>query len=192
MTTDQPEANEPTAHLAPPASPATATTAAPARRSGQGKPGFCKICVFPGAQFLNARHAREGLNAKQAAEFAKTLDPSFGFTRQTWYAHVEHITHPLVTAADAARNAPVIVPKTNTGALEMIRDIGMKRAVEHPDEVTVDHAIKAASELNKREVGTDKVMVVLAKILSGEQPAEAIVGEWHEVPTELLEDTNGS
>lgn len=150
---------------------------------GQGKPGFCKICVHPGAQFLNARYEREGkaFNAARAAEFAKQLDPTFSFTRATWYAHLEHITHPLVTAADAARSAPVLVPKTNTGVLEAIRDIGIKRAVENPDEVTVDHALKAASELNKKQAGTDNVLIVFAKVLSGEQPAETIVGEWSEV-----------
>lgn len=165
--------------------------------NGQGKPGYCKLCTFAGAQFLNARYEREGkdaFNAARALEFAQTLDPSFSFTRSVWYAHTKHITHPLVTAADAARNSPVVVPKTNVGALEMIRDIGMKRAVDNPDEVTVDHAIKAATELNKKQAGTDNVFIAFAKVLSGEQPAEIIVGEWREIgPAEpQQEDSLGS
>jgi hypothetical protein len=151
---------------------------------GQGKPGFCKICVFPGAQFLNARYERDGkdaFNAARALEFAKTLDPTFTFTRSTWYEHVKHITHPLVTAADAARNSPVVVPKTTIGGLEMVRDVALARAAEHPEEITIDHGLKAMAELNKKQAGTDNVLIVFAKVLSGEQPAEAIVGEWHEV-----------
>lgn len=157
--------------------------------SARGKPGYCKICVHPGAQFINARHAREELNAKQAVEFAKQLDPDFTFTRQTWYSHLEHITHPLVTAVDEARKNPVVVPKTNTGALEMLRDLGMKRAVEHPEEVTVDIGFKAAAELNRKQTGTDNVLILLAKVISGEQPADVIAGEWSEVPQIESEDT---
>lgn len=150
----------------------------------RGKPGYCKICDFEGATFLNRKHADdpEGFNAKRALEFAKTLDASFTFTRQTWYSHVEHITHPLVTAARAARNSPVVVPKTTTGALEAIRDIGMKNILDHPEDVTPDHALRAASELNKKQSGTDNVLIVLAKVLSGESSSEAIVGEWRELP----------
>ena len=154
--------------------------------AGRGKPGFCKICVHPASQFLNARVEREGkdvFNAARAAELAQTIDPDFKFNRQTWYSHLEHITHPLVTAAENAKKSPVVVPKTNTGVLEAIRDIGMKNAVEHPEDITVDHALKAAAELNKRQTGTDDVIVVFAKIMSGEQPAEIVVGEWSELPS---------
>lgn len=153
--------------------------------TGQGKPGFCKICVHPGAQFLNKKVAqlgRDEFNAAKARSFAIELDPEFKFTRQTWYSHLEHITHPLVTAADAARSKPVVVPKTNIGGLEMIRDIALTRAAEHPEEVTVDHGLKALSELNRQQRGTDDVLIVFAKVISGDQPAEVIVGEWHEIP----------
>jgi hypothetical protein len=162
--------------------------------NGQGKPGFCKICVHPAAQFLNGRYEREGkaFNAKVAADFAKTLDPKFTFTRQTWYAHLEHITHPLVTAVEESKRHPVVVPKTNTGVLEAIRDLGIRRAIENPEEVTVDHALKAATELNRKQTSTDEVLIVFAKVLSGEQPAEVIVGEWRELPPSEQEDSNVS
>lgn len=161
--------------------------------AGRGKPGFCKICVHPAAQFLNARVEREGkdtFNAARASELAKQIDPDFKFNRQTWYSHLEHITHPLVTAADAARNSPVIVPKTTTGGLEMIRDVGLQNALADPTSITVDHALKAMTELNKKQTGTDNVLVLIAKVMSGEQSADTIVGEWSEVPA-LEEDPNG-
>lgn len=159
--------------------------------TGQGKPGFCKICVHPAAQFLNARVERDGkdvFNAAKASAFAKELDPNLKFARQTWYAHLEHITHPLVTAADGARSKPVIVPKTNVGGLEMIRDIGLTRAAEHPEEVTIDHGLKAMAELNKQQRGTDDVIVVFAKVMSGEISPDEIVGEWKELPAGTQED----
>jgi hypothetical protein len=157
---------------------------------GQGKPGFCKICVHPGAQFLNARRQRDGeeFNAARALAFAKELDPKFTFTRQTWYSHLEHITHPLVTAVEESKKNPVIVPKTNTGVLEAFRDLGMRRALEHPEEVTPELGFKAAAELNKKQSSTDNVMVIFAKVLSGEQPAEFVVGEWTEALPSSQED----
>lgn len=162
----------------------------PAVSNGQGKPGFCKICVHPAAQFLNARVEREGkdvFNAARAAELAKELDLTF--SRQTWYAHLDHITHPLVTAVEESKKNPVIAPKTTTGALEMIRDLGIKRAIENPEEVTVDHGLKAMAELNKKATSTDSVTIVLAKIMSGEVAPEVIVGEWTEALPGSQEDS---
>lgn len=150
----------------------------------KGSPGACKICEWEGSAFLNRKYAAdtEGFNAAKAAAFAKTLDPEFTFNRQTWYAHVTHITHPIVSAVKKASQNPIVVPKTNTGVLEAIRDLGIRRAVENPEEVTVDHALRAASELNRKQSGTDNVLIVFAKVLSGEVQAEAIVGEWSEAP----------
>ncbi len=152
--------------------------------SGKGKPGYCKICDHPAASFINGRREREGeaFNAKLASEFAQTLDPDFKFTRQTWYAHLEHITHPLVTAHKRALANPTIVPKTTIGGLELIRDLGLQRAAEHPEEVTIDHGLKALTELNRKQATTDEVLVVIAKVLSGQESAEVIVGEWRELP----------
>lgn len=159
---------------------------------GQGKPGFCKICVHPGAQFINARREREGeaFNARLASDMASSLDPDFKFTRQTWYAHLDHITHPLVTAVEKSKRNPVITPKTTTGVLESIRDMGMQNAIENPETVTVDHALKAATELNRKGQTVDEVVIVMAKVMSGQVRAEEIVGEWREVPAlETQEDT---
>ena len=151
--------------------------------NGRGKPGFCKICIHPAAQFLNKRYEAEGedFNAAKAARLAKEIDSDFSFSRQTWYSHLEHITHPLVTAVEDAKKHPVVVPKTNEGVLEAIRDIGMRRAAEHPDEVGVDHALKAASILAQKQPKSDSIVVLLAKVISASPPPEIIEGEFTEV-----------
>lgn len=77
----------------------------------------------------------------------------------------------------------MIVPKTNVGVLEAIRDIGMKRAAEHPEEVTVDHALKAATALEQRKGGTDNIIVLLAKAMNSVPQLEAeVIGEYKELP----------
>lgn len=158
--------------------------------TGVGKPGYCKICDSQAATFLNAKVAADpkGFNAAKAQEFVAGLGIGLTFNRQTWYEHVKHITHPLITHAKAAQESPVIQPKTNQGVLEMIRDIGMKRAIDHPDEVTVDHAIKAAGALEARKLGSDNVIILLAKFMAQQKPeeltGETIQGKWRELPSE--------
>lgn len=125
----------------------------------------------------------QGKNAGECQRWAKDIDPAFTFSRATYYTHREHITSPLIPAAEAARRSPSIVPQTNVGVLEAIRNIGAQRALEHPEEVTVDHALKAASALEARKGGTDNWVILLAKAMQ-ETPlleTEVVVGEFRDV-----------
>lgn len=151
-----------------------------AEGTGRGKPGYCKICDSPYADAINKLIAQE----KNEAETKRTIqliDSDFTWNRATFYAHKGHVTHPLVTHQKQALAEPAVAPKTTRGVLEAIRDIGMKRAIDNPEEVTVDHALRAASELNRTEKKTDDIRIVLAKIIAG-GPTEVIEGEFEEVP----------
>lgn len=152
-----------------------------AEGSGKGKPGYCKICDSPWAEAINRLIAQDN-NEAETKRAIQVIDPDFTWNRQTFYGHKKHVTHPLVTHAKAAQENPVVVPKTNRGVLEAIRDIGMQRAVENPDEVTVDHALRAAAELNKTENKADGALMILIKTISGGQAPEVIEGDWSEVP----------
>lgn len=143
--------------------------------------GQCKLCSSAHRDAINALIA-QGKNEAQTKRVIREIDPQFTWTRQTFYTHQDHITHPLVTYADEARHSPVVVPKTNIGALEMIRDIGMRRAVEHPSEVTIDHALKAADTLEKKRDVRGSVWVILAKALNHQLPEE-IQGEFTVLPS---------
>jgi hypothetical protein len=73
----------------------------------------------------------------------------------------------------------------------MIRELGMRKAIENPEEVTVDHALKAASILQAAEKKGDNILVVLAKAVMAEPPddivglisqgADVVEGEYEEV-----------
>lgn len=152
-----------------------------AEGTGKGKPGYCRLCDSPWAAAINALVAQDK-NEAEVKRSIQQIDPAMTWNRQTFYNHKKHITSPLITHARAAQENPVVAPKTNRGVLEAIRDIGMKRAMENPDEITVDHALRAAAELNKTENKTENWMVVLAKTIAGGPATEVIEGEFSEVP----------
>lgn len=144
--------------------------------------GYCKICSSPYAAAVN----KLIVDGKNAADAQRAVEPlGLTFTRHTFYKHKDdHVTHPLITAVARAKRQPLVVPKSNAGALEMIRELGMRKAIENPDEVTVDHALKAASILQQSEKKGDNILVVLAKAVMAEPPediAGLIEGEYTEV-----------
>jgi hypothetical protein len=111
------------------------------------------------------------------------VDPTIYWARPTYYAHKEHITHPLITAVELARKNPIVVPKTNRGALEMVRDVGMARIANDPSLITPDHVLKSLSIMESSKRPVENLFVVLAKLMvapSGES-AEVIVGDFTEV-----------
>lgn len=159
------------------------------RASGFGKVGFCKICAHPGAQFINAAIVRAAntkpMNAAEMLDYMKMLDPEFKADRHTFYKHQkEHLTSPLVTAVQKTKDSGErILPKSNAEALEMVRDLGMKTAIENPETIGVDHALRAISEMEKKKGGVENLWVMLSRVQSGENPQLVIQGEYKEIET---------
>jgi len=158
-----------------------------------GSIGYCKICDFRFAEILNRKLADEGekkFTAAAAQRFAAELEPGYSFDRETWRKHKAHITHPLVTLQKQALANPVIVPKTNQGKLEAIADIGIQRALENPETVSVDHALKALGILEQKKDRKENIWVILAKAITGQQAEvnDYIEGEFRVVEPPALED----
>lgn len=149
---------------------------------GASREGYCKICSSPYAAAVN-KLIVDGKNAAEVGRQVSNL--GLTFTRHTFYKHKDdHVTHPLITAVKRAQRNPLVVPKSNHGALEMIRELGMRKAVDNPEEVTIDHALKAAQILQASEKKGDNILVVLAKAVMAEPPddiAGLIEGEYEEV-----------
>lgn len=157
------------------------------RGSGYGRVGYCKVCAHDGAQFLNAAIVRaendgKPMTAKQMLEYMRVLDPDFNYDRHGFYKHKsDHLTSPLVTAVEKTRReSPKILPKSNSEALEMVRDLGMQSAIDNPESIGVDHALRAISEMEKKSNGPEQFWVMLSRVQGGERP-EIIVGEYAEV-----------
>lgn len=107
---------------------------------------------------------------------------TFGFTfgRDTWANHKAHsqTTEQRVIQAHqiVAADKPVkIARSTNDQFLEAIRDIGMTKAVNDPDSITIDQALKATQILeNRKDKGGDGLRVLI-NIMTGHSPQPVIV-----------------
>ena len=152
-----------------------------------GKQGFCKLCSIRDAQAqLDLdQHIRDGWNAGQVGRWLKSRY-EITATRQTIYSHQDHVKHPrdrLVTAVQrtqqrALSTRPVA---SNEQFLEAIRDIGYQRAMDNPEEVTVDQSIKAASILAGSKRSGGEITLILARVSLGDYAPDVIEGEVVEV-----------
>ena len=149
------------------------------------KTGFCSICKNPKVKVVNEVIAGGG---SYSAALERAEEAGFRFSKGTFFKHKAHATSPLLTDAEKARKNP-IVPSSNKAVLEAIRDLGMKKALENPDAVTVSQALRAASILADKEPRQEGILVVLAKELQG-RPPEVIEGEFTELP--MLETKEAS
>jgi hypothetical protein len=158
---------------------------------GFGKPGFCKICAHEAAPRL-IKAARDGLNAAQAQEIASVH--GLTFNRQTWYEHRKHAQtagQRVVQAAEKVRREGALTIRDiqkhdNTTVLEAIRDLGMARALENPEDVTVDQALKAASILEQRkDRGGDQLNILVAFVTGTDTPTVVVERK----PAEVIEGT---
>jgi hypothetical protein len=151
--------------------------------------GWCSLCKSPYVAAINTL-IKQGKNAGEAARAMAAFDVKFD--RHTFYKHKPHIEDPMTTAVERARETALAegVPKSTRAVLERIRDLGMANALNNPEEVTVDHALKAASELNKQESKGEGVLIILAKAAMGVAQVESpayIDGEYTDVAPRLLE-----
>lgn len=155
-------------------------------RAGFGKQGYCRLCSFQDLKQLNDK-IKAGWNARQVKDW---LVANYGvtFSRQTFYTHKdEHMTRPedrIVSAVEKAQRKELMLPRvsSNEQYLEAIRDIGYQRAVENPEEVTIDHGLKAAQILASQKRGGGDITILLAKVFTGGESPEVIIeGEAREL-----------
>lgn len=148
------------------------------------KTGFCSLCKHPKVTSLNnAIKAGKGFTV-----VLREMEQEFGltFAKRTFLKHKEHIEAPLLTAAENARKESLVGPRNNRAVLEAIRDLGMQKALENPEAVKIDHALRAAKILQDAEGKQETVLVLLAKAVQGAPPALS------EIPGEYRELTGGS
>jgi hypothetical protein len=154
--------------------------------AGAGHDGFCKICAHEQAPRM-IKAARDGANAAQALEIASLF--GLYFDRKTWYAHKQHaITGEgrILQAAEKVRREGALTvgdikKSNNTELLSAIRDIGMAKALNNPDDITVDQALKAVQILEAREKKGGDQLNVLVQFVTGNVPAVVVEGEYKEI-----------
>lgn len=139
-------------------------------RAGFGRPGYCKLCAWEHEPELN-KLIKAGRNSTEIREWARD---KFGltFNRQTLYSHKDHLKAPedkVVALVEQKKAQKPVLPRqvTNRQFLEAVRDLGMMRALEHPDEISVDHALKAAQIIESSKEKRADITLILAKVVTG-------------------------
>lgn len=157
-------------------------------RAGFGKQGYCKLCSFVDLKALNDKIIAKW-NARQIIDWLST---NYGetATRATIYNHRDnHMSRAedrLVTAVQKQRASGHMMPRvsSNEQFLEAIRDIGYQRAIDNPEEVTIDHGLKAAATLANSKRSSGEITLILARVSVGADYSNVIEGEAVEVPVQ--------
>jgi predicted nucleic acid-binding protein len=108
-----------------------------------------------------------------------------GVNRQTFYKHKPHALGTEVAVVQAASKALTkadIKKTSNVAFLEAVRDIGYTKAISDPDQISIDHALKAATILETRKDKPNDALNVLIQVVVGQQmPAFEVEGEYREM-----------
>lgn len=149
--------------------------------AGESKPGYCMICAWAGVKVLNVL-LNNGSTIPAALAYAR--GQGFGCSRRTMASHKPHALTPenaVIQLAEQGRRALTIRKSSTVGFLEALRDIGYSRAIDEPDRVSLDHALKAASILEGRKDRQGDQINILVALTVGRRPSIVIEGEAREV-----------
>lgn len=141
--------------------------------------GFCKVCKSSLVKEINKRLKRSD-TYPSIVEWCKSHD--FSVTRQKLADHKAHITDPKETLVDHAKRNPAIKNGvTEDEFSQAILDIAYQRAMENPDDITVNHGIQIVKVRAAKKQSQSNVLILLAQASRGRLSApqeEMIEGEW--------------
>lgn len=150
---------------------------------GYGSQGFCKLCSFKDAKFQLSydERTRAKWSPNQINEWSKGQgQPGAVASKETIYNHRKHVMHPqdkVVTAVQrseqrALQTKPQADPDT---FLQAVVSTGMQRAIDNPEEITIDHALRAAQALNQSSGSAKGGIAVLIGLVTGKSNVTAHV-----------------
>ena len=156
--------------------------------AGAGKPGYCKLCDLEDGSIQNQLDdkTRLGWSPKQLDTWLRRQIEGFtGIGEATVYKHRKHVEHPqdkLVTAVRRAEQRAVTVPPKSSpdDFLNALVSIGMQKAVENPEDVTIDHALRAASIQKQAKAAPNAGINVLIALMTNNS-APVLDGEYVDV-----------
>ena len=158
--------------------------------SGAGKQGYCKLCAMKDGLIQNQLDERTRMkwSPKQLNTWLETKVPGWvDVDRMTFYKHRKHVMHPqdrIVTAVQKAeQRALQTVPESSPDAfLGALVSLGHQKAIDNPEEVTIDHALRAASTLKQsKDTGKSGLNVLIALFTGNSSRSEPIEAEYVDV-----------
>jgi hypothetical protein len=158
--------------------------------AGAGKPGYCKLCSLRDGLIQNQfdERTREGWTPKQLNVWISSKVENWqAVDRETVYKHRDHVKHPqdrIVNAVQRAeQRALQTVPQSSPDAfLDALVSLGHQKAIDNPEEVTIDHALRAASTLKQSKDNSKGGLNVLIALITGNaaRPVE-IEGDYQDI-----------
>jgi hypothetical protein len=146
-------------------------------RTGQGKHGYCKLCAASFEPEVNDR-VKQGWSLARLVAWIKDrhfIDDFTGkeitVTRTTMAKHKTHLLAPedkFVSEVEKKRRQGAVIPRQTTTDqfLQTVIDVSMGRAIQYPDDVTIDQGIKAAGILARKPDKISNLAVIFAEVVN--------------------------
>ena len=162
--------------------------------AGYGKQGYCKLCSIEDPKMQDQFDRRTGAKKGKSYEYTPAdlnewlAEKGLGIqaSRPTVYEHRKHVMHPKDRLVQAVQKREIdhgSVPAnvTDDEFTQTIIALGQRRALENPDEVTIDQALKATQiRQNRKDKGN--AQAVLVNIFTGGPSGDPVIeGEVKEV-----------
>jgi hypothetical protein len=154
--------------------------------AGAGHPGYCKLCSFVDPKLQDQFDQRVldytagQLNDWLASRQVATVN------KETIYKHRKHVQNPkdkFVTAIARREQAHGVQPArvSEQDFLDAVVSQGLRRVIDSPDEVTINHALKA-TQIKTASKSKGDAHNILIQLFTGRVPAGMAVleGEYQE------------
>lgn len=165
--------------------------------AGFGKVGYCVLCSFKDAGTQRQFDQKTGSmwTPRQLNQWLTEHDLP-NYNRQTFYSHRQHVLHPkdrMVSAVVKHERTVGTQPQkaTDEQFLDSIISAGAQKVIDNPDDVTIDHAIRAVQVKAQAKAGGKDALAVLVQFLTTItplQPSPMVLavteGEYIELPEE--------
>ena len=159
--------------------------------AGQGKPGYCVLCSIKDPRIQDEFDRRAALYTGTANTYSyKKLQEWLqerglkAPSRNTIDKHRKHVRNPQdrVVTAVARRQGRLPAQTSHEEFLNTLVAIGNERIANHPDDVTIDQALKAANIQAQREKKGETHNILVTLMTQGAPDGPTIIeGEGTEV-----------
>lgn len=158
------------------------------RNAGDNHPGYCKLCSFSDPRLQDEFDKRVlDYTPKQLNEWLSSRIENFkNVSNPTIYKHRDHVRHPkdrVVNAIQKRQQNHGNLPQRTSEQqfLDSIIALGHQKALEDPDAVTIEHALKA-TQIKSQAKQRGDAHNILVQIFTGNTPNIPIIeGEATEV-----------
>ncbi len=160
-------------------------SAAVVNPAGLGKPGYCTLCAInDDLSHELDQQIKAGRKVPQINIWLEKVGIG-AFTRQTIYKHKKHVFHPqdrLVNAVQRRQMKGTLPATTTKGEfLDSIVAVAHQRVIDNPDEVTIEHGLRAEQIRLQAKASKTAGLNLLVAFMTRGAPEDFIEGVATEV-----------